>query len=131
MTRRSARRANRSSQSRSVQRKTNYSALKNPLIRQPSFSEDRLEALHQTALRVLEELGIRVLNPQALNYFREAGATINNDMVRIDRALVEQALKTAPSEFVLHGATPEKNVTLGGDNIAFCRHRWASTYFRS
>ncbi len=119
MTRRSTRRANRSSQPRSVQRNVNYSALKNPLIRQPAFSPDRLEATHQTALRVLEELGIRVLNPQALSYFRDAGANINDDMVCIDRALVEQALKTAPSEFVLHGATPEKNVTLGGDNIAF------------
>lgn len=60
MTRRARRRAaaNGSSQTGSTHREVNYSALKNPLIRQPSFSEDRLEAIHQTALRVVEELGI-------------------------------------------------------------------------
>ncbi len=61
MTRRSKRRS-RMRPSAASTRDVNYSALKNPLIRQPSFSQDRLEAIHQTALRVIEELGIRVLN---------------------------------------------------------------------
>ena len=108
-------------QTRPTTRHTNYSALKNPLIRQPAFSQDRLEALHQTSLRVLEELGIRVLNQQARRYFKQAGAIVDEDsmMVYIDRALVEHALETAPSEFTLHAARPDKNVRIGGDNIAF------------
>ena len=48
-----------------VLRKTDYSRLKNGLIRQPVFSQDKLENVHQTALRVLQELGIRVLHPAA------------------------------------------------------------------
>lgn len=102
-------------------RRVDYSSLKNPLLRQPSFSDERLEAIHRSALRVLEELGIRVLNEQARAFFRAAGAAIENDrwLVRIDSALVEQALACAPGEFVLHGAVPERNVTIGGDNIAF------------
>ena len=123
MTRRSKRRetANGSAKEQTVSRHRNYRALKNPLIRQPAFSDDRVEAIHQTALRVIEELGIRVLNDGARRRFKDAGATVHDDslMVHIDRALVMQALETAPSEFVLHGATPERHVTLGGDNIAF------------
>jgi trimethylamine--corrinoid protein Co-methyltransferase len=101
--------------------KVDYSALKNPLARQCSFSEDRVEAIHQTALRVLQELGIRVLNEDARECFRKAGTPVNQDtgMVRIDRSLVEQAIESAPSEFALHGAVPKKDVALGGDNIAF------------
>ena len=107
--------------SHSHKRNVNYSALKNPLIRQPAFSEDRLEAIHQTALRVIEELGIRVLNQEARQRFKQAGAIVDEEsmMVKIDRSLVSQALETAPSEFLMHGATADKNVTLGGDNIAF------------
>lgn len=107
--------------SNGVKRQIDYKHLKNPLIRQPAFSDDRVEAIHQTALRVIEELGIRVLNDEARSYFKSAGAEVDEttQMVNINRALVEQALQTAPSEFVLHGATPESNVTLGGDNIAF------------
>jgi trimethylamine--corrinoid protein Co-methyltransferase len=90
-------------------------------MRQPAFSQDRLEAIHATALRVIEELGIRVLNENARERFRQAGASVDDEswMVKIDPSLVAQALESAPSEFVLHGATPEKNVVLGGDNIAF------------
>ncbi len=116
-------RRNRRSRQNTVisQRQVDYKHLKNPLIRQPAFSDDRVEAIHETALRVLEELGIRVLNDEARQYFKSAGASVDDStqMVKINRVLVEQALQTAPSEFVMHGATPISNVTLGGDNIAF------------
>jgi trimethylamine--corrinoid protein Co-methyltransferase len=105
----------------SHQRKVNYRNLKNPLIRQPAFSEDRLEAIHQTALRVINELGIKVLNEEARNIFRNGGATVDEStqMVTIDTELVTAALDSAPSEFTLHGSVPEADVILGGDNIAF------------
>jgi len=122
MTRRSRRGGKkRGAPGNTAKRQVDYKHLKNTLIKQPAFSDDRVEAIHDTALRVIEELGIRVLNDAARDYFKAAGADVDNDslMVKIDRALVEKALETAPSEFVMHGATPESNVTLGGDNIAF------------
>ena len=61
----------------SHQRKVNYSKLQNPLLRQPAFSQDRLEAIHDTALRVIEELGIKVLNDEAREIFRTAGARVD------------------------------------------------------
>src|SRR5210317_649066 len=91
----------------SHQRKVCYRNLKNPLLRQPAFSEDRLEAIHDTALRVIEELGIKVLNANARQYFKQAGASVDEEslIVKIDRSLVSSALESAPSEFVLHGRT--------------------------
>ena len=102
-------------------RNVRYNSLKNPLIRQPVFSDDRVTTIHQTALRVLQELGIRVLNDEARNRYKEAGASVNEEtrMVYIDREMVEKALTTAPSEFTLHGATPDKDVVMGGDHVAF------------
>ena len=121
MTRRNRRSEARETATRPSKRQANYKQLKNTLIKQPAFSDDRVEAIHDTALRVIEELGIRVLNPSARDYFKSAGADVDHEsqMVKIDRELVSQALKTAPSEFVLHGATAQNNVTLGGDHIAF------------
>lgn len=63
----------------SHKRQVNYRNLKNPLIRQPAFSEDRLEAIHDTALRVIEELGIKVLNDEARQYYKQAGASVDED----------------------------------------------------
>ena len=104
-----------------LQRQVNYRQLKNPLTFQPAFSEDRVEDLHNTALRVIEELGIRVLNEQARERFKEAGAMVDPSswLVRIDRELVEKALESAPSEFTLHGGTPHDDVQMGGNNVAF------------
>ena len=105
----------------SHQRAVNYSKLRNPLIRQPAFSQDRLEAIHDTALRVIEELGIKVLNDEARAIFRDAGARVDEEtlIVNIDRELVASALQSAPSEFVLHGRSADCDVTLGGDHVAF------------
>ncbi len=105
----------------SHQRQVNYRNLKNPLVRQPAFSDDRLEAIHDTALRVIEELGIKVLNDEARQYYKQAGASVDEEslMVNIDRALVASALESAPGEFVIHGRTPEFNVSMGGDSVAF------------
>ena len=105
----------------SHQRKVNYRSLTNPLLRQPAFSDDRLEAIHDTALRVIEELGIKVLNAEARQYFDQAGASVDADshIVKIDRALVASALESAPSEFVIHGRTAAYDVKMGGDNINF------------
>jgi len=105
----------------SHQRKVDYRQLRNPLIRQPAFSEDRLAAIHDTALRVLEELGIKVLNDEARRIFTEAGAEVDetSQMVTFERAMIAAALASAPAEFVLHGRSPDSDVTLGGDHVAF------------
>ena len=121
MSRRSRRGRHHGAPDTSHQRKVNYRNLKNPLLRQPAFSADRLEAIHDTALRVIEELGIKVLNSDARQYFKQAGASVDKEslIVRIDRSLVASALESAPSEFVLHGRTEAHDVRLGGDNISF------------
>jgi len=102
-------------------RHTDYGHLVNPLLRQPAFGSDRIEAIHQGALRVLDELGIKVLNDAAREYFRAGGARVDeaSQMVYIDPALVASALDTAPGEFTLYGASPEADVVLGGDHVAF------------
>jgi trimethylamine--corrinoid protein Co-methyltransferase len=110
-----------SGEGQSVARRINYRRLRNPLVRQPAFSDDRVAAIHETALRVVEELGIKVLNEEARRLFKAGGATVDEAslMVRIDRGLVAQALRTAPSQFDLLGAGDDDRVTLGGDHIAF------------
>ena len=98
-----------------------YRALTNPLLRQPAFSEGRVRAIHEAALRVLEELGIRVLYPEARAALEAAGALVDEDslMVRIGRDMVAQALESAPGDFVLAGGAPESSVRLGGDSVCF------------
>ena len=76
--------------------------------------------MHQMALRILEELGMRVLLPEARRVFAAAGATVDEEsrMVRLDRALVEESLAKAPREIELVAREPQRSVVIGGRNLA-------------
>ncbi|MGH6820219.1 MAG: trimethylamine methyltransferase family protein, partial [Methylocella sp.] len=71
-------------------RTPNYRGLVNPFEPLRVFSDDQVEAIHQNALRLLEEIGMRVLLPAAREKFKAAGAAVNDDtmMAHIDRGLV-------------------------------------------
>ena len=85
------------------------------------LSADQVEAIHQTSLRILEELGIELMSPRALAVFREAGAEVDaaTSTVRVDRGLVDRALATVPSSFVLSPRNAARRVILGGNHINF------------
>ncbi len=95
-------------------RSVNYRRLHNPFTPQAAFSDDQIAEMHETALRILQELGLKVLLPQAQEIFRSAGALVDDetDMVRIGRDAVEQALETAPKSFVLKGGDPDRDLTM-------------------
>ena len=73
-----------------------YHRLSHPFAPQPVFSEDRVAALHEAALGVLETLGLRVLLPEAIGTYRVGGALVAGDTVRIGREIVAEALSRAP-----------------------------------
>ena len=87
-------------------RAVDYGQLTHPFTPQSVFSEDAVAAMHETALRVLEGLGIRFLLPEARAILAAAGCLADDDsqMVRIGRDVVAAALASAPSSFRLRAA---------------------------
>ena len=85
------------------------------------LSADQVERIHDTALTILEEIGMKVLEPRARDYYRSAGAKIEpGEMrVRFDRAMVEELIAKAPAEFTLEARNPAKNVKVGKRNGIF------------
>ncbi|HUG61396.1 MAG TPA: trimethylamine methyltransferase family protein, partial [Methylomirabilota bacterium] len=82
---------------------------------------EQIEALHATSMRILSELGIRVMSDGVMDLFQSAGALVDRDekIIRIDESVVAAALKTAPSSFSLTGRNPAKRLTIGGDTLTF------------
>ena len=95
--------------------------LRNPYRPIEQFSADQIEAIHETSLTILREIGLRVLSGEARAIFRQAGADVDEGTkdVRFDSALVMDAVGHAPSEITLHARNPERNAVVGGDAIAF------------
>jgi trimethylamine--corrinoid protein Co-methyltransferase len=102
-------------------RKPDYHALRSPFVPQRVFSEDQVAAIHETALRVLEELGMRVLLPDARAILAAGGALVDEDtqMVRIGRDLVADALAAAPRSIRCHAGSRERDLTLEPGVLTF------------
>ena len=62
-------------------RTLNYRQLRNPFPIMSVFSDDEAANMHETALRMLEELGMKVLLPEAVRIYAAAGARVEGDMV--------------------------------------------------
>jgi trimethylamine--corrinoid protein Co-methyltransferase len=84
------------------------------------LSDDQIETIHRQSLRVLEEIGMDMLYPEARDLLAKAGASIDGDRVRIGRDIIEEALKTPPPEFTLHARDARHDVRIGGKWITFC-----------
>lgn len=100
-------------------RQPNYRQLRHPFEPQTVFSEDEIADIHETALRVLEELGIKVLLPEAREIFAQAGARVEDDMVFIGRDIVDAALTTAPSSILLRAVNPARQQVYENGSMIF------------
>jgi len=89
-------------------RVVNYRQLRHPFTPQTVFSDDEVAALHDAALRVCEELGIKVLLPEARDILKAAGARVEDEMVYIGRDIIAAALSTAPKSIRLRAANPQR-----------------------
>jgi trimethylamine--corrinoid protein Co-methyltransferase len=88
-----------------------------------------VEAIHNGAMRILEEIGIDFLNEEALALFKEIGVKVNGSNVRMDREWVMEMVAKAPSEFTITPRNPERQLTIGGRNILFGNVSSPPNYF--
>jgi len=87
----------------------------------PNFeilTEEALQIIEHNAETILEEIGVNFPdNPGALQRWRDAGASVDGDRVRIPRGLARKLCETAPSSFTQHARNPDRNVVVGGKNL--------------
>jgi trimethylamine--corrinoid protein Co-methyltransferase len=85
------------------------------------ITADQSDQMHDASMRILEEIGIAFMDPEALDMWEKAGARVDHEkeMVRIDRDLVIELVAKAPSQFTWHARNPAQNLTVGGDHINF------------
>ena len=76
-----------------------------------------VQAVHDGAMRILEEIGIEFLNPEAVEILRASGGCeINGENVRMGRDFVMEMIAKAPGKLDHHAAQPGPAMTMGGGN---------------
>jgi trimethylamine--corrinoid protein Co-methyltransferase len=98
-----------------------FARLRNPFPPFELLAADQIEAIHAASLRVLAEIGINFLLPEAREVLKAAGADVEpaGPRVRFDPGLIEERIRTAPAAFTLHARNPERDVRIGEDWISF------------
>ena len=98
-----------------------FRQLKVPFAPTKLISDDELESIHRTSLRVLAEIGVDVLHDGARQIMKEHGADVRPgiERVRFDSDMLLELVGHAPSEFTMHARNPEHNVRFGGNNLVF------------
>ncbi len=93
----------------------------NPYAPIEVLSEEGVLAITETAFRILEEIGMDFLHPEALEILKNAGAEVESgaERVRFDRGLVREAIAMAPTSFEIHARNPDRNLVMGGRRINF------------
>jgi trimethylamine--corrinoid protein Co-methyltransferase len=93
----------------------------NPYAPMQLLNEEQIDQLHRTSMRILSELGIRVMGEKVLALFEAAGAIVDHDenIVRIDESLVMAVLRTAPSSFNITSRNQDKQIRIGGNSLVF------------
>ena len=85
------------------------------------LKEEGVLAIHDAAMRILEEIGIDFLHADARAKLKAAGAEVEDgeERVRMGRDMVMEYVAKAPSEFSITPRNPDRAVAIGGDNQVY------------
>jgi trimethylamine--corrinoid protein Co-methyltransferase len=95
------------------------------------IDDDDIHNIDQTALTILEEIGIRMPSEKALKIMADAGAMVdfNHKVVRIPPDMVKKNMGHAPRYFTLPGRQrPELDVKLDGQSGTYCNNGGTTAY---
>lgn len=82
---------------------------------------EAFKRIHDESVGVLEDVGIRIYSPSALNLLSENGASVDREkmVAKLPRSLVEKAIYTAPKGLRLSARNPEHDLVLDGSHLYF------------
>jgi trimethylamine--corrinoid protein Co-methyltransferase len=91
----------------------------NTMPRYEILSQEAIETLDRGWRRIVSEIGIEFLLPEAVEIFRDAGQVVDGDRVNFDPDFVMEQVRKAPAEFDVQARNPDHNVRIGGDTMVF------------
>ncbi len=83
------------------------------------LDEDGVQAIHNGAMRILRDIGIEFLNPEAVEHLRKAGCKVTGTNIRMDEDFVMEMIARAPQQFTITPRNPEREVIMGGKHMLF------------
>ncbi len=96
-----------------------WRAVTNPFDPVRVLSDDQIEHIHLSSLRLLAGTGMRVLHADARAVLAAAGCEVDDIVVRFDPDLIIEVVARAPSAFTLRARNPARDLVIGGRSVVF------------
>ena len=91
----------------------------NKMPRYEILSEEAMATLDRGWRRIVSEIGVEFILPEAVDVFAAAGQRTEDAKVWLDPDFVMEQVAKAPKEFELQARNPEQSLHVGGDAMAF------------
>ncbi len=91
------------------------------------LSQEEKDRIHAASLALLHDVGLQVMDAEAREILSSHGARVDaaTQRVRYPPELVERALHSAPSEFMLYGRDPARSVHMRQGNVFYTTNGYA------
>ena len=83
------------------------------------LSEADVEAIHNTSMKLLGEVGIAFHSDEAIAIFKKHGVKTDGNLVYLTETQVLKAVESAPAQFTIRARNPDKSVTVGDGEPVF------------
>ena len=84
------------------------------------MDDEALDLIEDHSEWLLNEIGIEIRDDAvALELFREAGASVDGELLKFDRGLVRSLCESAPKTYTMHARNPARNIEFGGNHLIF------------
>jgi len=96
------------------------------------LSEDEIARIHETTLKVLQEVGLKIFSEKVRHLLAENGAEVDasSNLVKIPASLVEETIKKAPKQITLYGREPKHDMELPSKTFPFATLSGFSVFMR-
>jgi trimethylamine--corrinoid protein Co-methyltransferase len=91
----------------------------NRMPRYEILSQDAIETLDKGWRRIVSEIGVEFILPEAVEVFAKAGQKVDGANVKLDPDFLLEQVAKAPREFDVQARNPEHSIHIGGDHMAF------------
>jgi len=91
----------------------------NRMPRYEILSQDAVATLDRGWRRIVSEIGVEFVLPEAVDVFAKAGQKTEGQNVLLDPDFVMEQVAKAPREFDVQARNREHNIHLGGDHMVF------------
>lgn len=83
------------------------------------LNEEGVQAIHDCAMRIVEDIGIEFINDESTAILERAGCKVDGTNVKMDREFVMEMVGLCPASFIITPRNPDREVIIGGKHMVF------------